>query len=209
MEKIKFIEPLFDTAYFKRLFFTDIYGYVQSELSSVINDWIMLNIYNPAKVYDATQTGSDFIWTNKYTCMGKDVESTVLHMAEDGTILLEDGYKNIPVHIFNNDDVADKSYYYDICTKRNFKYLWYSIHKGPHELPMHVDKDSPIRYVQVIHKNTNHSDWCYDGNELKLKEGDAFLFDPKYTHSIITDDHLESVFLIADCPEESVAEFNV
>jgi hypothetical protein len=73
---------------------------------------------------------------------------------------------------------------------------------------MHVDKDSPIRYVQCISKETTHTDWCYNGNNLSLKEGDAFLFDPKFTHSIITEQD-ESVFLIADCVEYTVDEFNV
>ena len=86
--------------------------------------------------------------------------------------------------------------------------MWYSIHKGPHKLPMHVDKDSPIRYVQCISKETAHTDWRYNGNDLSLKEGDAFLFDPKFTHSIITEQN-ESVFLIADCVEYTVDEFNV
>ena len=209
MADAKFIEPLFDTQYFKQLFFSKINQHVQTELSSVINDWIMINLYNPTQEYHETQTGSEFGWTNDYHCMDKQVFTSVLHMAQDGTILFEDGYKNIPVHIFDHDSIADNSYYYDQCKNKKFKYLWYSIHKGPHELPMHVDKDSPIRYVQVIHKNSNHTDWTYNGKELRLKEGDAFLFDPKFTHSIITKRSCESIFLIADCIEETIDKFNV
>ena len=121
MAEVKFIEPLFDTQYFKQLFFSKINQNVQIELSPVINDWIMINLYNPTREYHETQTGSDFNWTHDYHCMDKQVQSSVLHMAQDGTVLFEDGYKNIPVHIFNHDSIADNSYYYDQCTNRKFR----------------------------------------------------------------------------------------
>ena len=95
MAEVKFIEPLFDTQYFKQLFFSKINQNVQIELSPVINDWIMINLYNPTREYHETQTGSDFNWTHDYHCMDKQVQSSVLHMAQDGTVLFEDGYKNI------------------------------------------------------------------------------------------------------------------
>lgn len=223
MEKIKFIEPLFDTHYFKSVFLKDIDYHLENDLSEVINQWLIITFYNPGNEYDETQTGTNFVWTHNRNCMGKEVFDSEFHILEDGTTEFEDGtpiqvgikdgtvnpYKHVELHLIENEDIVDKSYYYDICVKRNFKYLWYSIHKGPHEIPLHIDRRSPLRYVQCIYKNGKHNDWFYEDKNLVLNEGDAFVFDPKSIHGIATESGCESVFLIADCPEWLIDEFHV
>ena len=207
MNNIKFIDPLFDTRYFKKLYKKQINQNLYSDLGHVINDWIIINLYNPINSVIETQTTFNNEWKMENWCMQQPVGSTTIYMDKTGNVIYDDLYNNVTIHSFDLD-IANNKKYINTCTKYNFKYLWYSIHKGPHKLPMHVDKDSPIRYVQCISKETTHTDWCYNGNNLSLKEGDAFLFDPKFTHSIITEQD-ESVFLIADCVEYTVDEFNV
>ncbi len=207
MNNIKFIDPLFNTRYFKKLYKKQIDQNLYANLGHIINDWIIINLYNPHNGVIETQTTSTNKWKMENHYLQIPVGTTTVYMDKNGNIIYDDLYNSVTVHSFDLD-IANNKKYVNTCTKYNFKYLWYSIHKGPHTLPMHVDKDSPIRYVQCISKESSHTDWCYDGNHLNLKEGDAFLFDPKFTHSIITEQD-ESVFLIADCVEYTVDEFNV
>ena len=69
---------------------------------------------------------------------------------------------------------------------------------------MHVDKNSPLRYVQCISKNHKHSEFTYDNNKIIINEGDAFIFDPKYTHSVITGEGCDTIFLIGNCIENTI-----
>lgn len=207
MNNIKFINPLFDTRYFKKLYKKQIDQNLYANLGHVINDWIIINLYNPVNAVIETQTTSKNVWKMENHCMQQPVGTTKVYMDKTGNIIYDDLYNSVTIHSFDLD-IANSKKYVNICTKYNFKYLWYSIHKGPHALPMHIDKDSPIRYVQCISKESAHTDWRYNGKDLSLKEGDAFLFDPKFTHSIITEQD-ESVFLIADCVEHTVDEFSV
>jgi hypothetical protein len=207
MSKIKFINPLFDTNYFKELFLTKINPVLETDLGDVINNMIVINLYNRVQGVHETQSTSNFEWTPQYSFMNETVYTAVSHVNEVGKIMPGPGNKSIQILSIDLMDTAHKEKYYDICINRNFMYLWFSVHKGPHELPTHVDGNSPIRYVQCIFKNSVHNDWWYNGNNLILNEGDAFIFDPKFPHNIITKKTCESIFLIADCPEYTIDEF--
>jgi len=213
MEKIKFIKPLFDTKYFNNLFLNKINFLLEKDINKIVNDWIMITLYNPIQGVDETQSTAIISWKQEHYCASQPVYSAILSVEENGHIIPNStkpiGFKNASIHQFDLIDVANKEQYYDTCFNNKFMYLWYSIHKGPHELPMHIDKKSGLRYVQCIYKNGKHNDWWYDGDYLVLNEGDAFVFDPKAKHSVVTETDCESVFLIADCPEWSIDEFNV
>ena len=210
MYNIKFIKPLFDPIYFKHVFDTQINHELHKVFSSVIHDFIMITIYSDENQnIKEKNTTAEYIWTPSYKFLGKTAYTTTLHTGADGTVLAENGYKTVPLHSVSHESIADKKKYYSTCKTRNFMYLWYSIHKGPHETPMHVDKNSPLRYVQCISKNHKHSEFTYDNNKLIINEGDAFIFDPKYTHSVITGEGCDTIFLIGNCIENTIDEFNV
>lgn len=208
MSNIKFIKPLFDPAYFKNLFDTQINPALHKNFSSVIHDFIMIDLHRPETMQE-TQSTSRLKWTPGDKFLNETSYITTFHTDTNNKVLTKNGYKNVPVCSVGLTDIAHKNEYYDICKKYKFNYLWFSIHKGPHETPLHIDEDSPIRYVQCISKNHKRSDWSYDNNKLKLNEDDAFLFDPKYKHEIITEKGCDSIFLIAQCVENTVDEFNV
>lgn len=210
MSNIKFIKPLFDPAYFKNLFDTQINPALHKNFSSVIHDFIMITLYSSVENHiDKKDTTYENIWTPSHKFLNKTSYTTMLHTGPDGTVLTENGYKTVPIYSVRLESIADKSKYYDACKARNFTYLWYSIHKGPHETPMHVDKSSPLKYIQCISKNHKYSEFTYDNNKLTINEGDAFIFDPKYTHSVATEEGCDTIFLIANCIENTIDEFNV
>lgn len=211
MRNVKFVEPLFDNNYFRDLYLANINPLLENELTNFVNDWIIVNIYNPLQYAHETQSTAILSWKQELYCANQLVYTALICVDEDGNILPNStspsGVKTSTVHNFDLLDIADKKNFYNICVNYKFMYLWYSIHKGPSELVKHIDKNSAIRYVQCIYKNGIHNDWWYDGEYLKLNEGDAFIFDPKYAHSIYTDKGCDSVFLIADCPQHTIDEF--
>lgn len=211
MNKIKFVKPLFDNNYFKDLFLSKINPLLENELSNLVNDWIITNIYNPLQYAHETQSTAILSWKQEYYCASQPVYTALISVDENCNILSNSispsEVDNSIVHNFDLLDIADKEKFYNTCVNYKFMYLWYSIHKGPNKLVKHIDKNSAIRYVQCIYKNGIHNDWWYDGDNLKLNEGDAFVFDPKFAHSIYTNEKCDSVFLIADCPQQTIDEF--
>jgi len=211
MSRVKFVNPLFDNNYFKELFLSNINPLLEKDLSNLVNDWIIVNIYNPLQYAHETQSTALLSWKQDYYCADQPVYTALIDVDENSNILANStsptGVKTSTVHNFDLTDIADKEKYYDTCVNRKFMYLWYSVHKGPNELVKHIDEKSPIRYVQCIYKNGVHNDWWYDGEDLVLNEGDAFVFDPKFAHSIYTKEKCDSVFLIADCLQNTIDEF--
>jgi hypothetical protein len=208
MNTIKFVDPLFDTRYFKKLYKKQINPILHNDFNNSIHHWIMIDFHRPPTPPE-TQSTSRLKWTPSNKFLNEISYTTTFHTSIDNKVLAENGHKSVPICSVGLTSIADKDQYYNTCKNYKFNYLWLSIHIGPHETPMHIDEGSPIRYVQVIHKNSDHTDWTYNGKELRLKEGDAFVFDPKYTHEIITEKECKSIFLIAQCVEYTVDEFNV
>jgi hypothetical protein len=208
MSNLKFVTHLFNTLYFKNLFYTHINPVLHNDFNNLINHWIMINFHRPLTMPE-TQSSSRLIWTPSDKFLNEISYTSTFHIDIDNKVLAENGHKSVPVCSVDLTSIANKDEYYNICEDYKFNYLWFSIHIGPHETPMHIDEDSPIRYVQCISKNHKQSDWNYDNNKLILNENDAFVFDPKYKHEIITEKGCESIFLIAQCIENTVDEFNV
>jgi hypothetical protein len=209
MSNIKFIDPLFNTRYFKKLFNEQINPLLHnSDYVSTVHSWWMIDLLRPPMMAE-TQSTSILKWTPGDKFLNETLYTSTFHTDINHKVLVGNGHKSVPVCSVGLTSIADKDEYYNVCKNYNFNYLWFSIHIGPHETPMHIDEDSPIRYVQCISKNHKQSDWSHDNNKLILNEGDAFLFDPKFKHEIVTEKGCESIFLIAQCIEHTVDEFNV
>ena len=127
MINIKFIDPLFNTEYFKKLYKKQINQNLYSDLSHVINDWIIINLYNPVNTVIETQTTSSNEWKMEYSCMQQPVGSTTLYMNKTGSITQNNTDNSVNIHSFDLD-IANNKKYINTCTKYNFrKYVFRNI----------------------------------------------------------------------------------
>ena len=108
MNTIKFVDPLFDTRYFKKLYKKQIDQNLYSDLEHVINDWIIINLYNPINNVIDTQTTSNNEWKMENWCMQQPVGSTTLYMDKTGNIIYDDLYNNVTIHSFDLDIANNK-----------------------------------------------------------------------------------------------------
>tara|TARA_B110000503_G_scaffold84908_1_gene129211 strand:+ start:1002 stop:1643 length:642 start_codon:yes stop_codon:yes gene_type:complete len=213
MNNIKFINPLFDTEYFKNLFLSEIYNNIKNEFGDVINEWFMITLHTQVEHTQAQdwESTAKLEWTVSPNLTEKVGGECVGYISNTGefTSTPSETKKSIKMYNFNFLDLADRDKLLPVCNRHSFYYVWFSVHIGPQEVPVHVDKKSGLRYIQCIYKTGNHTDWTYQGETLDLSSNDAFVFDPKFKHSIVTPKDCVSIFLIADCPQYTIEEWNV